>query len=301
MRFSKKSRLDTSQIDDQRDGQSSKAGGGNLRRNWLVYLIAGGGLTGLLAILLVSLLTAATTSLLSGQSVGSNGEQMTGDLDDVCQTGADANERADCRIVGTVNSVQVFWEAELSQNDPSYRFAPTTFFDGAVMTGCGRATSRVGPFYCPANENIYIDLGFYDSLRSDFGAKGGPFAEAYVIAHEYGHHVQHVLGFDDLVGRDRQGPESGAVRLELQADCYAGVWAAHAEQTGFIEDISRADILDGLNAASVIGDDRIQEATTGRVNPEHFTHGTSAQREKWFFIGYQSGDPSNCDTWTGDI
>ncbi len=191
--------------------------------------------------------------------------------------------------------MQEYWSSAVE----GYRPASTVFFDAQVNTGCGAATSDVGPFYCPADGQVYIDLTFYDELRQRFGAQGGPFAEAYVIAHEYGHHVQNLLGTSGRV-EPGAGPRSGSVRLELQADCFAGVWAAHATETSLIEKLTNADIADGLNAAASVGDDRIQQGATGRIDRESWTHGSARQRQKWFSTGYSRGNATACDTFAPD-
>ena len=235
---------------------------------------------------------------LDGISVGPGYDTSSAQLD--CSTGADANQRQDCRILGDVNSVQAFWSSWFKRHGKQYEPANTVFFTGSTQTqGCGTATTDVGPFYCPADRHVYIDLGFYQELHDRFGAQGGPFAEAYVIAHEYGHHAQDLLG--DLRRQQTQGANGTSVRTELQADCYAGVWARNAVATGYIVDLTQQDINQGLDAAASVGDDRIQQETQGRVNPETWTHGSAAERQKWFMRGYQRGEPSGCDTFSGSL
>ena len=296
MRFRRRAKLDTGQVTDvrgRRMGGGLAVGGGGL------------GLVGLVVILLFTLLSGGEGRLggqlgpLEDQQVGQG--DTPGEVSTACQTGEDANTRQDCRIVASVNSVQKFWDGVFARSSREYPYADTVFFTDQVQTRCGFASSQVGPFYCPADEQVYIDLDFFDELQSRFGAGGAPFAQVYVIAHEYGHHVQNQLGVLESIRGDRQGPESRAVRSELQADCYAGVWAANAVNTGVIEELTQADINEALDAASAIGDDRIQERTQGQVTPETWTHGSSEQRRRWFSRGYENGKPGACDTFSGSI
>ena len=296
MRFRRGARLDPGQVIDARG-----RGGGSSMGIPNIPVVAGGGGLGLVvlvAYLLLSVLSGGGSGALGGldgQTVGSGGTLQT------CRTGADANQREECAIVADINSVQAFWKGWFAQHGGSYQPAKTVFFTGSYGTGCGTASSDTGPFYCPADKHVYIDLGFFDELQSRFGAQGGPFAEAYVLAHEYGHHVQDLQGtLAQLTGNDR-GAQGRSVRTELQADCYAGIWANHAVQTGYIVDLTQGDVARALDAAAAVGDDRIQSKTQGRVNPETWTHGSSAQRQKWFRTGLRSGDPKACDTFHGSL
>jgi uncharacterized protein len=285
MRFRPGARLDPSQVEDRRGrGGPIALGGGGL------------GVAGIVIYLLFALLGGGGSSTFGGLD-GLSSHEAASTLD--CSSGADANARQDCRILGDINSVQKYWSGWFRAHNKTYEPANTVFFDGSTNTGCGAASTDVGPFYCPVDKKVYIDLAFYQELHDRFGAQGGPFAEAYVIAHEYGHHAQDLLG--DLKAGGSSGPQGRSVRTELQADCYAGVWARHAVATGYIVDLTQADVASGLDAAAAVGDDRIQSETQGQVNPETWTHGSSAQRQSWFRRGYQRGEPTGCDTFTGSV
>ncbi len=282
MPFNPDAKLDPSQVEDRRGrgGYGGGAGG---------PVMVGGGAVGIIILIAALLLGVDPTGLIDTTSQPPiEGAQSVQE----CRTGADANKRADCRVVGFVDSVQKYWSDEFNRRGlAAYSPATTVIFTGYTEAACGTASTATGPFYCPSDQKVYLDISFFDELQSQFGAQGGPFAEGYVIAHEYGHHVQDELGLLQQSSSNR-----ASVRVELQADCLAGVWAKHAADTGYMTAPTDAEIAQAVDAAASVGDDRIQEQTQGRVTPDSFTHGTSAQRQQWFKTGYTSGDMDRCDT-----
>ncbi len=313
MRFNPKARLDPSQV-TRRGGSGGSGMPGGRRRGGKV---AGGGIGGLLLVLLFYIVTQVLGGGSGGGGTSATGfpfdlNQVSGsdagvDLSGQCQTGEDANNNPDCAMVATVNTIQAFWEQALpDQSGTSYELSVTNLFTDQVQTGCGGATSQVGPFYCPVDDSIYLDLTFFDvMLEGQLGAEGGPFAQAYVVAHEYGHHIQDLTGTMNQV-QTRQGEQSDAVRLELQADCYAGMWTKYAttvedaDGNVFIEELTDEDINNAIDAAETVGDDRIQSKTQGQVNPETWTHGSAEMRKRWFLVGMEEGSMEACDTFAVD-
>ncbi|WP_422391765.1 neutral zinc metallopeptidase [Arthrobacter sp. N1] len=292
MSFNDRTHLDPSRVSDRRGrGRGVAVGGG-----------VGGGL-----LLILSLIfgpgVVDQLGLQDGTSTAGPGDDGGGAISE-CVSGVEANERLDCRILATAESLDSFWLPYLDQYGVAYTQPGVALFTDRTDTGCGTATSAVGPFYCPVDEQTYYDTAFFDELVTQFGASSGPLAQEYVVAHEFGHHVQNLIGTLGAAGQDPQGEESGGVRVELQADCLAGMWAAHATtvedpESGqpFLLPFSTTDLQDALSAAASVGDDRIQEAATGRVDPEGWTHGSSAQRQAWFSQGYETGDLRSCDTF----
>lgn len=262
----------------------------------------GGGIGGLLIVVVAMFLGVDPGGILSQQQVDTREDVAPGFDLNQCKTGADANKFVQCRVVATGNSVDAVWKQLLPNR---YTRPHLRLFSGQVSTGCGPASSEVGPFYCPVDKTAYFDTDFFQVLVTQFGSSGGPFAEEYVVAHEYGHHVQNLLGVLGKAQQGAQGAGGNGVRTELQADCYAGIWAHYAstvkqQSTGvpFLQPLSDKDIQDALSAAASVGDDRIQQQVTGHTNPESWTHGSAAQRQKWFTVGYQTGDPNKCNTFT---
>jgi predicted metalloprotease len=285
------------QIDTSTTSSSGGGGGGG-------RIAIGGGLGGLLIVVVALFLGVDPGTVLPQGGTGqydSQGVEAPGFDLSQCKTGEDANRIVECRVVATGNSVDGVW----SQLMKGYTRPKVRLFSEQVNTACGPATTDVGPFYCPGDQTAYFDTSFFQVLVDQFGSSGGPLAQEYVVAHEFGHHVQDLQG---VLGRAQQGAtgaEGNGVRTELQADCYAGVWAHYAaitKQEGtdvtFLEPLSDKDIADALSAASSVGDDRIQQSSTGRVNPESWTHGSSNARQYWFTEGYKTGDPNKCDTFS---
>jgi uncharacterized protein len=306
MRYNPRARLDRSQVQNRRGSGGGGGGlggfpmggggGGGLRM--------GGGVGGLVVLLII-----LGVQLLGGgggtPGPGAGGQDPGATSLDQCRTGRDANQDPDCALVADVNSIQSYWATALPrQANVEYTEAQTRIFSGGTPSGCGQASADVGPFYCPADKFVYLDTTFFeDMLQKQLGARGGSFAQAYVLAHEYGHHVQDLLGTMGRV-RTQQGENSDAVRLELQADCYAGIWTKHAttaDDAGgepYILDLTEDDIARGLDAAAAVGDDRIQQRTSGRVDPDSWTHGSAASRMRWFSTGMREGTLKACDTFS---
>ncbi|MBG6054950.1 putative metalloprotease [Salinibacterium sp. CAN_S4] len=268
-------------------------------RNTGIAVGGGGGLLVVVLFVASQFLGVDLTGLAGGGTTGGDqqGEPLT-----ECTTAEAANNGIDCRIAGAADSLDTYWEGELPALGQTYRTTNVVLFTGQVNTGCGGATSATGPFYCPPDELIYVDTAFYDELRNRFGSTGGPLAEMYVIAHEWGHHIQNSTGIMDGLDLQTSGPSSDSVRLELQADCFAGSWVGAAStiksETGatFLDPVTDAQIADALSAASAVGDDRIQQSTQGQVTPETWTHGSSEKRQQWFTTGLNGG-PNACNTF----
>jgi len=282
VQYNEKAKLDPSQM-----------GSGGGRRTGTTVALGGGGIL----LVIVAVLFGLDPSALLGGTTTAPTTQASNAFAQ-CTSGADIAKDRDCRFVAYTNSIQAYWAKAFS----GYEQTKTEIFSGQAATGCGTATAAVGPFYCPADKIVYLDESFFDDmLKGQLGAEGGDAAEAYVIAHEYGHHIS------DLTGQlskaqssgNNTGPKSAQVRLELQADCYAGVWLANAsaDPDSPIKAITTDDVNRAVDAALSVGDDRIQMKSTGSVSPESWTHGSSAMRKKWLAVGFNSGDPNKCNTF----
>jgi predicted metalloprotease len=283
----------------------SQLQGGKVKRRGRTTAVAGGGV-GVVAII-VFLISQFTNVDLSGVTGGDGGLTQiqgggtTAEPVTECRTGRDANASVDCRMEGAAESLDAYWTTESRQLGIAYTTPEFYLFDGSTDTACGTASASTGPFYCPPDRAIYLDTAFYDDLQAKYGSSGGPLAQMYVVAHEWGHHVQQLQGTFADTDRSGTGASSGSVRVELQADCYAGAWVGDAATTKsangetFFEPFTRAQISDALSAASAVGDDSIQERSSDRVDPDSFTHGSSEQRQHWFERGYEQGAVT-CDT-----
>ncbi|GLY31664.1 neutral zinc metallopeptidase [Kineosporia sp. NBRC 101731] len=292
-------RVDVGGVDDRRG--MGVAGGG-------LAIGGGAGVVGLVIYLLVAVLGGGSGDgggsglpQLGAGSANSTGKQESRqELSDRCNTQGALDEYTDCRLIKVYDIADNTWEDEFARRGLDYHAPQLAFFDDAVSTGCGQASSQVGPFYCPSGEEIFLDLNFLDQLQKEYGAEG-EFAQAYILAHEYGHHLQTLLGTEEQVRQAQQkNPKQEneySVAMELQADCYAGVWSTLADQRKSGIDLTKANIAEAQKAAQAVGDDRIQKKATGRVDQDSWTHGSAAQRKQWFTTGYSSGDIDQCDTF----
>nr|WP_296072619.1 neutral zinc metallopeptidase [uncultured Actinoplanes sp.] len=301
MELNENADIDTSQVEDQR---GSGGGGGGF--GGLPIPIGGGGIVGLI----ITVVLLAVGGYFGVNQLGGNDSAQSdnGNIQQECSDKSKALDQLDCRNVLYVNSIQAYWkQAEPQYFNKQYQPAKTVLFSNRVNTGCGAADSGVGPFYCPADNKVYIDLTFYQVLAQQLGAPG-EFAQPYVLAHEYGHHIQDLVGTEAKMRRAQQGASEAqqnalSVKLELQADCYAGVWAKHATETTanngqpIFKSLTQQDVQEGIDTAGKIGDDVLQKRSGNPVNPDEFTHGTAAQRQQWFSTGYNSGTPESCDTF----
>ncbi|UFN45356.1 KPN_02809 family neutral zinc metallopeptidase [Nocardioides okcheonensis] len=310
MRFNPKADISRGRVSDA--GRGGGGGGGPMRIPIPGGARAGGGIGGLVIIVLFIVLTTCVGGGLPGGSGdpagdgGSIGQPEGIDSGDQryadCKSGADANRDADCARKAVAYSLEQFWATTLpEQGGTGFTPADIRTFAGGVQTGCGQASSQVGPFYCPADQQIYLDTTFFtDVLEGQLGGQGGDFVEPYVLGHEYGHHIQNLMGTMGQV-RTQQGADSDAVRLELQADCYAGMWTRDASDgDGILDGLDQADIAEALDSAKAVGDDRIQQQAGQRVDPEGWTHGSSEQRMRWFTTGFEEGTLEACDTFSAD-
>lgn len=253
------------------------------------------GLGGMVVLLVLSLVFKKDFFSLVGG--GDGGSPSSGQAAGPVQSTPEEEAQVDF-ISAVLDSTDHFWTQEFTRQGGQYVAPTLRLFRDADQSACGYAESATGPFYCPGDQKVYIDLGFYDELKQRFGAPGD-FAQAYVLAHEIGHHVQNLLGIEkQMRAAQQRRPQQAnelSVRMELQADCFAGLWAHSYAQMGGLE---AGDVEEGLGAAAAVGDDRIQRMGGGRVNPDAFTHGSAAQRQKWFNQGYRSGDLKSCDTFS---
>lgn len=278
---------------------NASVGGNSARRRGAGVAVAGGGIAGIgaIAVLLFQLFTGTDISgLLGGGGVPNPAD--TGTAIANCETGADANASDDCRLAAASLSINQFW----AENVEGYREPTLIIVDQSTSSQCGTASNATGPFYCPPEETIYVDPTFFALLRDQFGATAGSLSQLYVLAHEYGHHIQQITGIMQQYPNNGTGEDSNGVRTELQADCFAGAWVAGASQTvdengvPYLKPPSQQEINDALNAAQTVGDDHIQQQSGGAVNPETWTHGSSEQRARWFSTGLDGGIAA-CDTF----